>query len=627
MKKLALLSLAAALTASEPSVNLALSDFKPLKNFGPPPLITPNIAQSYMVENQFDQNNRQNRYYVTNLLDNSMRPFHLSSGFYGKSFYNSGLFKYRDSNTYVNLNLHHTNANSYKDGAGKRVNFGYERFGQSMVLGYLPTELSEIRLTVLHDNIKDDKQPQHGADAVDTDRLVTKLNLRLGEADFSNTLSYEFLYRKVEREANNFKLRTSPNNFFANMDRDVYENSLKYDYGFGKFHNTFGLSFVHDDHLHKRYAKAKFGNVLNAYRYADVTNKTFGIFDTISYKFDDFHKLSFGLEYLYNDAKVGKYNAKLAVPKPMQMMTGKKFFPNAKNLWKQYYGIDFDGSVDDDILNLALKYDFTPNSLDTYSLEIARKGRFAENLERFSALFAPNPAGFFVANPLLKPEYHNYAKLSFDIRNEAYKGYLNSLNGDGLNFGGYLMIDKVDNLIILDRARGQNGVKAKNLGVISRNVDALILSSHLYANYNFAQNYALNLGLYYTYAENETDNRPLYQIRPFEANLGLDYMDYASFGSYNIGVNFRYVGKQTRGDFDKKTGLGIDLKEASKEFFTTDIYAGIEFKNKVGVRLGVNNLFDKEYAEFISGSHVEAVAPNLVNAPGRTFYLSVHANF
>lgn len=69
------------------------------------------------------------------------------------------------------------------------------------------------------------------------------------------------------------------------------------------------------------------------------------------------------------------------------------------------------------------------------------------------------------------------------------------------------------------------------------------------------------------------------------------------------------------------------MKQASDEFFTTDIYAGIEFKNRVGVRFGVNNIFDKKYAEFISGTHTEAISPNLVNAPGRTFWLSLHSNF
>lgn len=547
MKNIILFSIATtAIMASEASLNLASSDFKPLKSFAPPPFITPNIAQNYMIENQFDQTDRRDRYYVTNSLIKNKKNFHLTNGIYGNSFYNSGLFKFRNLNKYATINLTHINANSYKDGARNRVNFGYDRFAKNAILGFLPTQTSEIRLTILHDKIKDDKQPQHKTDMIDTDRLVTKLNFRLGEVDFSNTLSYELLYKKVKREANNFKFRTTPQKMFANTNRDIYENNLKYDYSFGEFHNTLGGSFTHDNHTHNRYAKMKFADVLNAHRYADITNKTFTIFDTLSYKFDNFHKLSFGLEYLYNDAKVGKYDEIL--PKPQQMGNGN--FLNAKNLWKKYYDIDFGGSINNDILNLAVKYDFTPNSFNTYSLEIARKGRFPENIERFSALFASNSTGFFVSNPHLKPEYHNYAKLGFDTKNETYKGYPNSSDKNGLKISGYLMVDKVQDLIIFDRARGQDNVKPKDLGVISRNVDALLLKSNLYVNYNFSQNYALNLGLNYTYGKNQTDNRPLYQIRPFEANLGFDYTDRTNFGSYNIGTNF----SKTEAIFIKKPG-------------------------------------------------------------------------
>ena len=58
-----------------------------------------------------------------------------------------------------------------------------------------------------------------------------------------------------------------------------------------------------------------------------------------------------------------------------------------------------------------------------------------------------------------------------------------------------------------------------------------------------------------------------------------------------------------------------------------DLYAGLNFKDKYGLRAGVNNVFNKKYAEFISGNHVLALSPRVVHAPGRTFWLSLHAAF
>ena len=58
-----------------------------------------------------------------------------------------------------------------------------------------------------------------------------------------------------------------------------------------------------------------------------------------------------------------------------------------------------------------------------------------------------------------------------------------------------------------------------------------------------------------------------------------------------------------------------------------DLYGGVEFKNKVGIRFGVANLFDKDYVEFISGDHVAALDTVVVHAPGRTFFISFHSSF
>lgn len=86
------------------------------------------------------------------------------------------------------------------------------------------------------------------------------------------------------------------------------------------------------------------------------------------------------------------------------------------------------------------------------------------------------------------------------------------------------------------------------------------------------------------------------------------------------------MAKQTRRDDDINKGLGIDRDKAG--FALLDIYAGISLYDKIGLRFGVDNVLDKTYSEYISASHVEAIAPTaIINAPGRTFYVSIHGNF
>lgn len=193
------------------------SQFEPLKDFKPPKLITPENSQNYGVENQFDNASRD-YYFITDKIDNSIDPWHLSSLIYGKNFYNSALFKFREANYYTIFNANHTKANGYKDGSGNEVNFGYERLNQSAILGYVPNDIMEYKLVFIHDDITDDKQPQHQMDAVKTERFVTKFNSRFGQDDLSNTANFDFTYINLERKANNFDLRPVANSMvFMNV--------------------------------------------------------------------------------------------------------------------------------------------------------------------------------------------------------------------------------------------------------------------------------------------------------------------------------------------------------------------------------------------------------------------------
>ena len=366
----------------------------------------------------------------------------------------------------------------------------------------------------------------------------------------------------------------------------------------------------------------------NAFRVPDVSVDRYKIFDNFRVTIDEQNAILLALAYEINRAKANANDTALNHGK----------FPAPRKIYQRYYGVNFDGKVDQEALSAELEYDFTPTSTQKYSLNLAHIERIGDNTERFSALFNPrtfkNPTTpqekkifknmwgkqMNIGNPFLKNEEHNFIKLGANLKSENYKGYMNSLFGDAYEFGGELLLDEVKNLIIYDRLQ-------RDGAFIVRNVDARIFSAKAYSKYNFNPNFGAKIDAIYTYGQNKTDARALYQVRPFEINLNLDYKDYFSLGTYNFGSNLRAVSRQNRGDFDVKTGLGIDNKESAKGFATMDLYAGLNFKDKFGVRLGVNNIFDKKYSEFISGNHVEALAPSVVNAPGRNVYLSFHAAF
>ncbi|WP_455261682.1 TonB-dependent receptor [Neisseria sp.] len=593
-------------------------EIQPVKTFSPPKPIAPTAAQGYFPENQFDRTDRSDYYFVTENIDQAFRPLKANSGFYGKSFYNSVTAQARGAKVYGVANLNHTKANGYKDGDGNQTDWEYSRFNQALVLGFVPSENQEYRLTYLHDDINDDHQPQFVNDALDTERHISKLNARWGNADLSNTVSAEAAVIKLKRRADNYSLRqnNTQQKVFVELDRKVYDFSLKHDADFGKFHNTAAINYRNDSQNGERNAHTPMRDFLNGYRFADVHLDRWRITDTLSYKFNDQHKLYLGLSYEINEADVRKNTAQPAHP-----MNRNLAFASSQQIWKTHYGYDFNGKVRRHALSGELKYDFTPSETQKYSVSLAHLERIGDNTERFNSLAT------IAGNPLLKTEKHNRIKLTADSRNDYYNGYMNSLAGAGWNVGGTLVADKVKDLIIFDRARGQSGISSKGNGIITRNVDARLFTAQAYARYNFNPHWAAGIKATYNYGHNETDGRPLYQIRPFEAAVQADYKNYFAHGSYNIGAATRFVAKQTRGDFDAASGLGIDKREAAKGFTVADLYAGVNIKDKYGLRLGVNNVFNKKYAEHISGDHVLALSPSVVYAPGRTYWLSLHAAF
>lgn len=590
----------------------------PLKDFAPPKPYMPNIAQGAFPAHQFERTNRDDYFFVTDLLDDSMDKFHISGGFYGRDFYSSALFKYRAANFYTILNANFSKGNRYKDGGGKEVDFGYSRQGQSAIVGFVPNDISEFRFTFLRDNIENEKEPHNPTDAVKTERKIAKFNARFGEESLANTLNLELMLRDINRNANNYELRNSAQKVKVEVERKIFDAKLSYDADFGNFHNMIGTSYQRDLHEGKRYGFVGGKWVFNGYRFGDVKNQSVRVFDEISYKFNEANKLNLALNYEWMSSNLRAANNPYSAPMP-QIST-------IKGLVKSIYGENLDGDIKHKALSASLKYEFSPNEKDLYYAALESISRMPSNMERFNTLYGPLDNGW-ISNPFLKPERHNRVNLGLEYKSEFFKEYLSSKQGeDSFAIKAHLIASDVKDLIIYDRRHSKAAMPMNKNAVISRNVDAEIYSANLSASYNFLQNFGLKAALFYNYGQNKTDGRALYQIRPFEANLAADYKSYASFGSFSLGSALRYVAKQNRGDFDKSTGLGIDSKEA-KAFTLIDVYGAVEFRNKFGLRFGVNNIFDKEYAEFISGDHVAALDPRRVNALGRTVFVSFHSSF
>ncbi|MFV0284258.1 MAG: TonB-dependent copper receptor [Castellaniella sp.] len=175
---------------------------------------------------------------------------------------------------------------------------------------------------------------------------------------------------------------------------------------------------------------------------------------------------------------------------------------------------------------------------------------------------------------------------------------------------------QVDDYILIDWDRRQ-----------TRNIDATILGGELDASWQFNPSWQGVASLSYVYGKNRTDGTALAQQPPLEVRLGLNY----AHGPYSAGVLWRLVAAQNRYDEGKGGIAGKDLGPTGG-FGVLSLNAGWRPNKSVLLTAGVDNVFDKTYAEHLSRSGVEipgsvSFVDTRLNEPGRVFWLKAQIAF
>lgn len=157
----------------------------------------------------------------------------------------------------------------------------------------------------------------------------------------------------------------------------------------------------------------------------------------------------------------------------------------------------------------------------------------------------------------------------------------------------------------------------------TRNVDATILGLEGEIAWRFARHWSAIGTLAWAWGRNDTDDRPLAQQPPLEGRLALQYDD----GVYALGGLMRAVAHQHRIDVGSGNIVanGQDIGP-SAGFAVFSVNAGWRPRKGLLVSAGVDNLFDRTYAEHLSrtGASLPGFffpANTRINEPGRTLWL------
>lgn len=163
------------------------------------------------------------------------------------------------------------------------------------------------------------------------------------------------------------------------------------------------------------------------------------------------------------------------------------------------------------------------------------------------------------------------------------------------------------------------------MGSSVRNVNAQTAGFELGGSRRLNAAWTAQGTLAYNWGRNSTDQRPLPQMPPLEARLGLDYAQ----GPWSAGVLWRVVAAQRRYALNQGNVVGRDLGR-SAGFGVFSLHADYRVNQRLKLSLGIDNLFDKTYAEHLNlAGNAGFGYPGgvRVNEPGRTLWLRADVTF
>ena len=468
---------------------------------------------------------------------------------------------------YVRTNISHNEADDYKDGDGNRIHSNFKRDSQMLQLGVTPTENTTIAGTY--------------------ERSRAKVAYADRDKDGS----------KFDRDAWNIR--------FTQRNLTPWFSELELRYGKSEIDHvmdTYSMRTIYSD-------GKQIKNANNPKRNTD-TGRLKATFDW------DKLNLQTGLDYL-DDVHVAR------IERGGDGYSHKPYMPNQS--FKQW-GIFTEAAwqqTDNQRWVAGLRHDQVKAHYDTARVTdpVLKHQKFNLNSgflrwERNTDNGLKYYAGFGIAERA--PDYWERLR----SENKAIRAEQNRQIDAGIiwkrpNLHASVSVfgSDIKDFIMMER-------QGMNFGV--RNINASRFGGEAEVKWTFAPNWEVGTSLAYTHGKNRTDGKPLAQTPPLEWNNTLAFDN----GKFSAGALWRVVAKQNRYSKGQGNIVGQDIG-ASSGFGVLSLNAGWKFSKYATLQGGVDNVFNKTYAEFVSrgGDPSAGTQTMRVNEPGRTAWLRLQAKF
>jgi iron complex outermembrane receptor protein len=163
------------------------------------------------------------------------------------------------------------------------------------------------------------------------------------------------------------------------------------------------------------------------------------------------------------------------------------------------------------------------------------------------------------------------------------------------------------------------------LVTVNRNVNATTYGAEAGMSYPFADSLKLDGSLAYVRGSNDSDGTALAQMPPLELRIGAHYDDRV----WSFGALLRAVAAQDRIALNQGNIAGQDFA-ASSGFGVFSLNGGWRAHKLLRVSAGIDNVFNKTYAEHVSRAGVMVsgfTQTTRVNELGRNAWVKANFDF
>lgn len=485
----------------------------------------------------------------------------------------------------------HAHADDYKDGDGTRIHSRYTRWSTQAAVAWTPDADTALELSMA----RSDGEAAYADRGMDGSRFARdNFALRFERRNLSPTVEKvwaQAYYNYVDHVMDNYSVRDQPLvNRFSAMNPDRITTGARVGLVLAPdeaWRITVGADAKEDIHRARNAMNRESGDGAEDYFRSlpyeeDMRFRQFGVFGEFAYQSADGGRAVAGLRIDEHSAKDGRrcvagmFMNGMCMMVPVNQTRGETDRATLTSGFLRYEGL----------LGNA-----------TWYAGLGHAERFPDYWERLLRDEDTLNSAFLS----VKPEKTTQLDVGTSWTSGAWTG---SLSGYAGKIQDYVLLTWIAPTRV-------------------RNVDATVVGLEVDAVWRFARHWRASGALSWVRGENDTDDKPLAQQPPLEARIALEYDD----DSWSYGGLLRMVADQHRVDVGSGNIVmnGQDIGRSSG-FAVFSVNAGWRPRKGVQLSAGIDNLFDRTYAEHLSrtGASLPGFvfpANTRINEPGRNVWV------